>query len=212
MYIGGGLALTGVSAVALYRSGVAHRMMARSPWLFLGVSLAGSVGSMVLARSLPMENWLPKHLAWAGFNTFTGLSLAPLMVLGGPLVLRAAMMTGAVVGGLTLVAVTAPSDKFLYMGGVLGMGLGVVVVSSLGTMFLPASSALGSVLHSVSLYGGTALFGGLLLLDTQRLVASAQTAATFDPISSGIGVYLDVINLFVRIAEIMAMGGGNRRR
>ena len=34
--------------------------------------------------------------------------------------------------GLSCVAACAPSDKFLYMGGALGMGLGVVVVSSIG--------------------------------------------------------------------------------
>lgn len=36
------------------------------------------------------------------------------------------------VGGLSTVAVCAPSDKFLTMGGPLAIGLGVVFVSSLG--------------------------------------------------------------------------------
>ncbi len=34
-------------------------------------------------------------------------------------------------------AACAPSDKFLYMGGMLGMGLGVVVVSSIGKQRIP---------------------------------------------------------------------------
>ena len=37
-----------------------------------------------------------------------------------------------VVLGLSTLAMCAPSDKFLYMGGPLAMGLGVVFVSSIG--------------------------------------------------------------------------------
>ena len=36
------------------------------------------------------------------------------------------------VQGLSMLAMCAPSDKFLYMGGPLAMGLGVVFVSSIG--------------------------------------------------------------------------------
>lgn len=40
--------------------------------------------------------------------------------------------TAGVVGGLSAVAVCAPSDKFLSIGGPLAIGLGVVFASSLG--------------------------------------------------------------------------------
>ena len=52
--------------------------------------------------------------------------------LGGPLLTRALLYTGAVVSGLTLTAASAPSEKFLYWAGPLAVGLGVVCVSSLG--------------------------------------------------------------------------------
>lgn len=69
------------------------------------------------------------------------------------------------------------------------MGLGVVIISSLGTMFFPASTALGAGLHSVSLYGGLLLFGGFLLYDTQRIIVKAERYPTFgvspyDPINA----------------------------
>ena len=50
----------------------------------------------------------------------------------GPLVARAAMYTAAVVGGLSLTAATAPSEKYLHMSGPLSIGLGVVLVASIG--------------------------------------------------------------------------------
>jgi hypothetical protein len=56
-------------------------------------------------------------------------------LLGGPLLTRAAWYTAGVIGGLSLVAATAPSDKFLYMGGPLAIGLGVVFASSVGKIF-----------------------------------------------------------------------------
>ena len=50
-----------------------------------------------------------------------GTVLAPICFLGGPILYRAAWYTAGMVGGLSTVAVTAPSDKFLYMGGPLAM-------------------------------------------------------------------------------------------
>lgn len=77
----------------------------------------------------------------------------------------------------------------MYMGGPLAIGLGVVFASSLGSMFLPASTALGAGLYSMSLYGGLLLFSAFLLYDTQRIVHRAQThpeyaLQKFDPINS----------------------------
>lgn len=93
------------------------------------------------------------------------------------------------IGGLSTVAVCAPNDRFLYMGGPLAIGLGVVFASSLGSMFLPASTALGAGLYSMSLYGGLLLFSAFLLYDTQRIVHKAENHPAyamrkFDPINS----------------------------
>ena len=70
---------------------------------------------------------------------------------GGPILTRAAWYTAGMVGGLSTVAACAPSDKFLTWGGPLAMGLGVVFCASLGTMFLPPTTALGSGQFSMPL-------------------------------------------------------------
>lgn len=41
-------------------------------------------------------------------------------------------MTAGVVGGLSTVAMCAPSNKFMNMGAPLGIGFGVVLASSIG--------------------------------------------------------------------------------
>lgn len=103
--------------------------------------------------------------------------------------LRAAVYTAGVVGGMSTVAVCAPSEKFLYMGGPLAIGLGVVFASSVGGMFLPPTTALGAGLYSISLYGGLLLFSAFLLYDTQKIIKHAENypvyaATPFDPINA----------------------------
>lgn len=73
-----------------------------------------------------------KHLAWLLYAVSLGGVVAPICLLGGPILTRAAIYTGGIVGGLSVVAITAPSDRFLRWGGPLAIGLGVVFVSSLG--------------------------------------------------------------------------------
>lgn len=144
----------------------------------------------MVARNIPYQQGFgAKQLAWAAHCAVLGAVIAPLCFVGGPILTRAAIYTAGIVGGLSTCAVCAPSDKFLYMGGPLAIGLGFVFASSLASMFLPPVTALGASLYSVSLYGGLVLFGGFLLYDTQRIVRKAEThpvyaAQQFDPVNA----------------------------
>merc|ERR1711994_1098036 len=189
----------------------------RQGWIAMGVSIAAMVGSGMLVRSNPyQEGFGKKQLAWLAYCGVVGAVIAPICLLGGPILTRAAWYTAGIVGGLTTVAVTAPSDKFLYMGGPLAMGLGVVFMASLGSAFLPASTALGAGLQSISLYGGLVLFSGFMLYNTQKIIHRAENHSQYsmqkyDPVNNSVGIYLDTINIFIRIAQILAMGGGKRK-
>lgn len=72
------------------------------------------------------------------------------------------------------------------------MGLGVVFVSSIGSMFLPPTTALGAGLYSISLYGGLLLFSAFMLYDTQRIIKQAETYPT-SPKLYGVRAY-DPVN------------------
>jgi hypothetical protein len=85
-----------------------------------------------------------KQMAWLLHVGTMGCMLAPLVLLGGPVLMRAAAYTAGIVGGLSSIAVCAPSEKFLQWGAPLSMGLGVVFMSSIGTWFLPPTTALGA--------------------------------------------------------------------
>jgi len=217
LYFGGSLVFTAASAAMVLRSPTMMNMMIKNSWLALIGTMGAMIGSGMVVRSLPyQEGFGAKQIAWMVHSGIVGAVIAPIALLGGPLIIRAACYTAGVVGGLSALAVCAPSEKFLQMGGPLAMGLGVVFVSSLGSMFLSPTTALGASLYSISIYGGLVLFGMFLLYDTQKIVKKAETHPTFsvvpyDPVNASVSIYMDTINIFIRIATILA-GGGNRRR
>jgi len=217
LYFGGGIVVTAAAAVAASRSPMIMNFVMNNSMLSIGATIAAMIGTSVICRSIPYQPGVgPKQAAWLLHAGVMGAVVAPLTMLGGPLLVRAAWYTAGVVGGLSAVAACAPSEKFLNMGGVLGAGLGVVFVASLGSAFLPPTTRLGSGLYAISMYGGLVLFSLFLLYDTQKIIKNAEnypvyTDRPFDPVNSSMSIYMDTLNIFIRIAMMLA-GGGNRRK
>ncbi|CAI2731278.1 unnamed protein product [Schistosoma spindalis] len=223
------------STIALFQSPTMCRLMLSGGWLApIGMAVL-SIATGVICQSLtyPQSGLSVKHLAWVAYSVSLGGILMPICLVGGPILIQAALYTGGIVGSLSLVALTAPSDRFINWGGPLAIGLGVVFVSSIGSMFLSPVSRLGSGLASISLYGGLLLFSGFLLYDTQHVIRRAEShpppnfyspilptnkgfqnpgaLRPFDPINNSIRILLDAVNIFVRIAVILS-GGGQRKK
>lgn len=106
-YTGGGLVLTALAARSLFRSGVAFRIMSANPWVVLGVSLVGSIGTMMGVMMTSPENTVAKHAFWLGFNVCQAATLSPLFFLSPAILSRAALYTCGVVGSLSYVGATA---------------------------------------------------------------------------------------------------------
>lgn len=216
LYFGGSILASATSAAVALRSPSLLNLMMKNSWLAIGATMVALIGSGIVVRSIPYSEGVGvKQLAWMAHSGIIGAVIAPLCLLGGPLIMRAALYTAGVVSGLSAVAVCAPSEKFLNMGGPLAIGLGVVFVSSIGSMFLPATTVLGSGLYSIAMYGGLILFSGFLLYDTQRIIRVAEmhpqyAVKPFDPVNASISIYLDTVNIFIRIVQLLA-GGGRRK-
>ena len=94
---------------------------------------------------------------------------------------------------------------------------GIVFCASIGSAFLPPTTAMGAGLYSVAMYGGLILFGAFLLYDTQKIINKAERhpvgwgAQPFDPVNASMSIYMDTINIFIRIAQLLAGGGGRRK-
>ncbi|XP_021572746.1 growth hormone-inducible transmembrane protein isoform X3 [Carlito syrichta] len=217
MYLGGSIGLTALSALAISRTPVLMNFMMRGSWVTIGATFAAMIGAGMLVQSISYDRSPgPKHLAWLLHSGVMGAVVAPLTIIGGPLLIRAAWYTAGIVGGLSTVAMCAPSEKFLNMGAPLGVGLGLVFVSSLGSMFLPPTTVAGATLYSVAMYGGLVLFSMFLLYDTQKVIKRAEIAPMYgvqkyDPINSMLSIYMDTLNIFMRVATMLATGGNRKK-
>uniref|UniRef100_A0A8D8XMY6 Growth hormone-inducible transmembrane protein n=1 Tax=Cacopsylla melanoneura TaxID=428564 RepID=A0A8D8XMY6_9HEMI len=213
-YFGGSIMISAASAYAVFTSPSILRLVSGNSMLAMFGTIALLMGSGMLVQSIEYKSGVgAKQLAWAVHSALVGAVIAPICFIGGPVLVRAAWYTAGIVGGLSTVAACAPSDKFLTMGGPLAIGLGVVFASSIGSAFLPATTALGAGLASVSLYGGLLLFSGFLLYDTQKIIARAERTPqyqVYDPVNASLHIYMDTINIFIRLVTIFS--GGNRRK
>lgn len=216
MYFTGSLGITAVSAYYLSKSQMVFRMMSGNPWIVFGGSMVAMIGTSIACQSIQYEpGFNAKHLAWAAHSGVVGMVIAPMMLLGGPLVLRAAAYTAGTVAALSLTAACAPDEKFLTWGGPLSLALGGICVACIGGMFVPASSAVAPAINSLVTYGGLVIFGGFMLYDTQKIIKNAEISTysgrRYDPINASIGIYMDTINIFIRILTILASGNSRRK-
>lgn len=134
----------------------------------------------------------------------------------GALLARAGLYTVAMMGSLSIVGATAKQDKYLYIGGPLLAGLGVVIASSFAPMILPVTAVRTLALtESISLYGGLAVFGGFTLYDVQKILHHARLAEQGvirkDAVNESIALELDFINIFVRMVQILMMQNNRRK-
>jgi len=215
-YLGLGLGAVTAISIAMHKNGVTTRLMRANPWLVMGVSAVGGIGSMLGVLYTDPDNKVQKTLCFAGFQAFQALTLSPLLFLNPVLLARAGLYTAGVVGSLSWIGATAQSEQFLYIGGPLMAGLVVVALSSLAPLVLPVT-AVGTLAltQSLSLYGGLAVFSGFTLYDTQKILAHARAAERGlikpDPMRESVSLELDFINIFVRMVQILAMQQGRRK-
>lgn len=215
-HLGTGFGISAAAAYAAFKSPAIMRVVSGGSMMVAIGSMAALIGSSIVVQSIPYEpGFGVKQMAWVGHCSLLGMILAPLSMFGGPALIRAATYTAGIVGGLSAIAVCAPSERFLVSTAPLSIGLGAVVASSIGSLFLPPTSKIGLGLYGITLYGGLIVFSGLLLYDTQKTIKKAElhpaySMAPYDPINNSLHIYMDIINIFIRMLTIF--GGGQRKK
>ncbi|KAH8619278.1 putative Bax inhibitor 1 like Inhibitor of apoptosis promoting Bax1 [Trypanosoma vivax] len=150
----------------------------------------------------PLQDQRLKLALFLSFTVLEGMALAPLVlmtlskgVLGTALVLSAAVFCGFSAG-----AYLCPRASLLaFQGPLFGMLIGMVLISLLNIIY-PTAFA-----HSIILYGGLALFSALIAVDTQAMIERARCGAG-DYVQDAMQMFLNVVNIFVRIAQILGSG------
>ena len=165
-----GLGITAGTAFAAFKNGATYRMMAMNPWAVAGISLVAGIGSMMLVFNTAPDT--PAHYAaWALFSATQGMTLSPLFFIAPAILGRAGLYTLGATAGISYVGSTAKSDQYLWIGGPLLAGLGVLICTSLAPLVLPATTSLRTLtmLESVGAYGGVAVFSGMILYRTNQV-------------------------------------------
>ncbi len=138
-----------------------------------------------------------------GFTFLSGLTLTPLlssilgMKGGASIVANAFILTTVAFGGLSVFAMNTKRD-FTTMGKMLFITLIVVVVAGLINIFFH-SPILQLAIASIS----SILFSAFILYDTQNIIRGAYET----PIEGAIALYLDFLNLFVSLLQILGIFG-----
>lgn len=205
-YFAGGVAMTSAMVFGMLRSPTILKYS--FGWAPLLIGLPTTFVCMYKLRSTPQtpDNSLSRHLYWALFNSCIAFSIVPLISMSQALVIRDAfLVTSGAFGGLTLVALNARDDAFLGMSGFLGAGLGCIAAVGIANIFLQSNA-----LMNVWLYGGLALFLAYVLYDMKEIQNRAKRSIYFDPMSESVKVYLDFVNVFIRI--LMIMNNRNNRK
>jgi modulator of FtsH protease len=144
--------------------------------------------------------------------TFEGMLLGPLLdsflqAGMGNIVLDAAAGTAAVTFLAGAYGYTT-QRKVSGRGGILVVGLIGIVIASVVGIFVHLTGL--SLLISVA---AVVLFSGYIIYDFNRL-AKTQLATEGDAIMFAVAVYLDMINIFISLLNILSIlggGGGSRR-
>lgn len=169
----------------------------KMPWGTLGIFIP-AMCVMCCLQAKKAEHPTNYYLLLA-FTILMGTGVAGICALYqaaglGVLILEAAALTAAVFGGLSLYALWSGKD-FSWMGGILFMGLmGMMLFSVIGWLFGFSGGA------AYSLFG-VVLFSGFVLYDTSRIL---HIYGPDDALIAAVELYLDVINLFLYILELLS--------
>jgi FtsH-binding integral membrane protein len=203
--LGASLLLTALTTGVVMRDPALLAGVARHFWWYVGGSFV--LLFMMRPSSVRASTRLP---LFGAFSVVEGAAIAPLCAVleaRTPGVLgQAAILTGTAVAALTVAGVvfrnrTAAWGQFLFTGVI------VLLVASLLAAF---SGGAGSTTMTWLSAAGVFIFSGYLVYDTGRLV-DTYWRAPGAYVHCAVALYLDVLNLFLYVAQLLSGSRSDRR-
>ena len=139
-------------------------------------------------------------IALFGFTYLSGLTITPLlssvfmMPGGASIVAQAFLMTSVAFGGISMFAMTTKRD-FSGMGKMLFIAVIILIVGSISNIFIGSS-----ILQLGIAMVGALVFSAFILYDTQQIIKGGFST----PIEAAIALYIDFLNLFISLLQILA--------
>jgi len=219
-----------VTTQTIYPSGVAMHTALRNTYFLLSLTLlfSAAMAGYALKTNAPPLNFLIQIIGMFGllfltmwlrnsklglisifaFTGFVGYTMGPMLNMyikeftnGSQLILTSLGATGAIFVALSGYVLMTKKD-FSYLGGFLFIALlGAILLSVAGMLFHLPMLQLGMSFAFV------VIFSGFILYDTSRILNNGQT----NYIMATISLYLDILNLFLSLLQILSYFSGNRR-
>ncbi|XP_028402957.1 bax inhibitor 1-like [Dendronephthya gigantea] len=176
------------------------------------LSAIAGIGLLLLLLVTPYngKNQTKRIGILMSFAFCTGLGLGPIMEgvtqIDSSIVPTAFFFTTLIFVCFSLSALLAEERSYLYMGGLLGSGLTILLVSSILNLFMRSY-----FLYQVHLYLGLVVFSAFILYDTQLIVEKFRRGDK-DYVWHCLDLFIDFIAVFRRIMVILAQNKENKRK
>jgi len=143
---------------------------------------------------------------FAAFTGLSGVAMAPLLKFAlavSPMVVpQALLITTGLFGTMTALSMFAKPGATLRWGVPLAGGMVVLMMTGLGAMFVPVTSAWYPLLHSVQLYGGLGLFTLYIAYDTQKMIDEYEMGED-DHLKHAADLFIDFKVVFSRVLMLL---------
>jgi modulator of FtsH protease len=162
------------------------------------------IGSLFVVAALRNSSW--GVAAVFGFTFISGLSLTPILYFaaglknGGQLVALAGAMTAAVFFVMATIATVSKRD-FGFLRKFLFVGLVLLIIASIANLFFQVP-ALSVALSAIAVL----IFSLYMLYDVSDIVRGGET----NYIMATIRLFLDILNLFVNLLNLLMIFSGQR--
>ena len=194
----------------------ASSLMAATAGAYIGLDMVSTIkswywGLVILEIALLFGLYAVKDkpginlMVLFSFTFISGLTITPLlssafgMPGGAAIVAQAFLMTSVAFGGISMFALTTKRD-FSAMGQMLFIAVIILVVGSLSNIFFQ------SPILQLAIAGfGALIFSAFILYDTQQIIKGGFST----PIEAAIALYLDFLNLFISLLQILMAFNSN---
>jgi len=198
LFAGSLLAATAGAYIGL---GMVHLLMGSVKWILFAVELALIFFVIPRVKHTPGVNLAVLFV----FTFITGLTIAPLLASffaipdGAAIVGQAFLMTAVAFGGISMFAMTTRKD-YSYIGKFLFIALIIMIVAGISNIFIQSS-----MFQLVIASTGALLFSAFILYDTQNIIKGNYDS----PIEAALSLYLDFLNLFISLLQILGIMRNN---
>lgn len=171
------------------------------------------IGSVIWLLSVPTysNNEGKRATLLLAAAAFKGATLGPLIdavIDIDPSILVSAFVgTSLAFACFSAAAITARRREYLFLGGLLGSGVSILMWLQLASAIFGGSSAI----YTFEIYFGLLVFLGYIIFDTQMIIEKADHG-DYDYLKHSLDLFIDFVAVFVRLVVIMAKNSDSKSR